>query len=156
MRKYFLLTAVAMLATSNASAATNESANIQVIGNIVNTSSFSCSELNFGNVYLQADDTGYFGVGTADTRGNTTGSVANITDYNPALCTGIKADLTNDYTLIVPERINLTGVESDVDGFAYLSSIHLLDYELHGTLNIPADLKEGGEISGSFSIVIIQ
>ncbi|MBE6450994.1 MAG: hypothetical protein E7016_03405 [Alphaproteobacteria bacterium] len=157
MRKYFLLSAVALLTATNVNAASNESANVQVIGNIVATSFFSCSELNFGNIYLRADDnTGYFGAGTADTEGYTTGSVANITDYNPALCNGIDADLTNDYTLIAPETIELSGVESDVDGFAYLSSIRLFENKLHGTLNIPAGLSEGGEISGSFSIVIIQ
>ncbi|MBQ2810803.1 MAG: hypothetical protein IJF12_01395 [Alphaproteobacteria bacterium] len=150
------------MAVSTANATTNESAEIQVTGNVVITSSFSCNPLDFGTIYLKAGENGVADVGTVYDDGSFDGSVVNVDNFKPAMCTGFGTDYVEDFTLIAPSYVELTGVESGTDGPAYLNDIQFMgmgplggDYVV-ATLHLPAGLSEGGEISGSFSVTLVQ
>ncbi|MBE6451244.1 MAG: hypothetical protein E7016_04700 [Alphaproteobacteria bacterium] len=87
MRKYFLLSAVALLATSTANA-TTEYAVIEASANIEYVTEITCTDMDFGTIYLKSRDKEIILVGDGSflREENEGTNVVNVTGYSPAHC----------------------------------------------------------------------
>ncbi|MBE6451575.1 MAG: hypothetical protein E7016_06395 [Alphaproteobacteria bacterium] len=161
MRKYFLLSAVALMMATNVNA--NDSAVlVDVTGEIIIPTTIECGTMNFGKIYLKpnnVESTVRLLPTTSSDNVSAYGDVITVQGASGAECilSGINSD---DYTVVYPEKVNLDGVEGGEPGDeqAYVSGICYDNaYEMMvGTLNIPSNLSQGGIISGSMSIAVIK
>ncbi|MBE6450496.1 MAG: DUF4402 domain-containing protein [Alphaproteobacteria bacterium] len=181
MRKYFLLSAVALLSANTVIAAEQgEIANMQVTANVSVVSEVNCSTLDFGNIYIRANN---------KPSSVTVGAYSNSGDNYPIRwdgdvtgATGGKAgrcDLSGiyeGYSVLYPDHVSLTGgfggpSDDPNSEEAYITNLyaeyvdrHAIDPDMEkygdsidvgGTLNIPENFS-GGELSGTITITIIN
>ncbi|MBE6451427.1 MAG: hypothetical protein E7016_05635 [Alphaproteobacteria bacterium] len=163
MRKYFLLSAVALMAATNVMAE-NYGGTVEVNAKIEKVTKMDCTPLNFGTIYLtnnNAESRVYL-----DSENGTTfdGDVVRVVDATHATCTNLtnyvydeEGDTdVNVTTLILPDRIYLTGaISEDVGDPAYVTDINTGFNDVYGTLVIPA-LMNAGTLTGSFTITAIN
>ena len=153
MRKYFLLSAVALLTATNVNAQT-VSGNINLNAEVFYTNEITCAPWNLGTIYLKS------GVmeasGTIDTWGFHKGEgIANIVGFNDLSCEFGDLDFDSGVTAILPDAVSLdAGTDSSI------TLTHLdFDYgRIYADVNISANADEeitNGEYTGSFTFTII-
>ena len=155
MRKYFLLSAVALMAATTANAETNY-AEVTASAEVELASSFSCGDLHFGKLvikkineesYITFDGPdGYYSYGDILSDGADTGfnsGCSEIDNYDTANITIPDVELTADGvdTKLTLSELNV-GEYDEERGHHYIS----------GKLNIPANVK-AGYYSNSFTIM---
>ncbi|MBE6451302.1 MAG: hypothetical protein E7016_04995 [Alphaproteobacteria bacterium] len=147
MRKYFLLGAVALLATSTANA-TTDYAEVTAKATIEVANTFGCDEIDFGTIVVKQDNHEF--VIASDSSGYTIiGEGAsdfismNINDPK-STCHDFYPDL---------EQINVTTKLTNDKGDKMTLSCHGAEDMLYPELTIPANVK-AGTYTGSFTITI--
>ena len=86
MRKYFLISDVALITETNVNASEPITGSMKVNVDIKNVTQLSCSDLNFGTVYLKANNQ----ASTVKTDGTVTGDVIQTVGAESAECEGIQ------------------------------------------------------------------
>ncbi|MBQ2811499.1 MAG: hypothetical protein IJF12_04950 [Alphaproteobacteria bacterium] len=147
MRKYFLLSAVALLATTSANAATDY-ANMDISVNITYATKINCTQdLSFGQVVIDANATGeqYVDMIEDGFISDKSSGVVSVENSHAGSC---------DFNL--PQNLNGKTIELDggVDGDLLPSvTLHAFDNYLSGRLNIPENYVSGGDYSATITIV---
>ena len=148
MRKYFLLSAVALLVTTSANA-TTDYAEVTAKATIEVANEFSCDEINYGTIVVKQGNES-FTIGDLSTGGD----VSHIDDIiswkgtanTSAYCTGMNTEdmerFTTELTNAAGDTISLI-IESG--GGSRLSS----------DITIPADVQPG-EYTGSFTLTVVR
>ncbi|MBQ2810653.1 MAG: DUF4402 domain-containing protein [Alphaproteobacteria bacterium] len=185
MRKYFLLSAVALLSANTVIAAEQgEIANMQVTANVSVVSEVNCSALNFGDIYIRANNMpssvtveAYYDDASGYGRSRFDGDVTGVNHAQGGRCELL--GMYEGYTLSYPDHITLTGglggPSDEPDSVnAYVSNIQVNKSGEHnygdedlgtngrgdivdvgGTLNIPENFS-GGELTGTITFTIIN
>ena len=154
MRKYFLISTVALLAASNVNAQISYSSNFTASASIQYPTTMNCSELKFGTVMLknnteEATVTLNYG---SETHSDNVYSVENyaqsVCDYGDSL-----GDIVNLLS-VTPDSITLTNASDaqlTVDLHSYIGDGNL---KIGGTLTIPAGTS-AGDYSATVTIFTI-
>ena len=146
MRKYFLLSAVALLTTSTANA-TTDYAEVTAKATIEVAGTLECSDWNWGIIVVKQNNAEF----TMDSDGTTESK--DVISYDnggqDALvhCTIPNNSTSSWYDGLELSDITLTSGSNKItikNVYAYLSFIN-------GTLSIPANVK-AGEYTGSFTV----
>ncbi|MBQ2810689.1 MAG: DUF4402 domain-containing protein [Alphaproteobacteria bacterium] len=165
MRKYFLLSAVALMSASNVMAA-SESGTFQAKAQVNIVNHVTCSDMDFGTIYLKAGNARSTIYMDAAENIEITGDITSYTGQKPAKCTLTGTFDFEDmaYNLIIDDKLELTGGTGDdydgMDGYpAWIDSVST-DVEgneitIGGTLNIPAKFT-GGTLTGTFTFTIVE
>ncbi|MBQ2810926.1 MAG: hypothetical protein IJF12_02020 [Alphaproteobacteria bacterium] len=159
MRKYFLLSAVAMLVATNVNAATNVNGNVEIQAKIEHVNQITCSPLNFGTIYIKSNNA----LSTISLDGSnytTTGDVVTVQNAIGGYCTDIDKGGTTTFNLIDIETeggsVYLTGARSSEetgDQEAWVSDIVITDTgDVNGKLWIPENFP-AATLEGSFTFV---
>ena len=85
MRKYFLLSAIALLAASNTNAATDY-ANIELTAKVEHANTLTCTPLNFGTIVLSSNEAGEVQFNTYTESAGPSGSVLSVTGKSGGTC----------------------------------------------------------------------
>ena len=152
MRKYFLISAVALLTATNVNAAT-ESADVTVTGEVILTTKVSCTDLNFGTIYFDNTSEGYVTVGSSEYDITTSGGAVKVVGAEPAMCSG-SIYMTEDYEVILPDKIWLDFGNDATN--AFISEFYNHSGWIGAKLTIPSDLETGAQFTTSFPILMIQ
>ncbi|MBE6450510.1 MAG: hypothetical protein E7016_00930 [Alphaproteobacteria bacterium] len=145
MRKYFLISAVALLATSTANA-TTDYAEVTAKATIEVAGSLNCDDMDFGTIVVKQNNK------AATIRLHLTNDfdprvsydsddILSVADINPANCDNI---VDRNLPTAIP-LTNGSGAKMLVTDFDIMD-----DAVICGTLNIPANVK-AGEYTGSFT-----
>ena len=159
MRKYFLLSAVALLTATNVNA-TTDYANIVASANIEYSNEVSCTEMKFGNIVLKNNkEDAYVYLGNSV---GTSANVLSVTGAQSAVCTSTMDYPGENYWIIdfadennvrsaylyhedfdnetgVGTMLSITDIMGEPDGYIY------------GKLQIPAGTPSG-QYTGSIKI----
>ncbi|MBE6451360.1 MAG: hypothetical protein E7016_05290 [Alphaproteobacteria bacterium] len=160
MRKYFLTTAVALLATSTANAEALNST-VQVNAKVEYVTDMTCTPLNFGTIYLKSGNS----KSTLDLEFmGTTGNIVEVTGASVGKCNfnpvydddGVYVNPNYIISGLMEELDRLSLYDNGEDIVAYVDNIRV-----HGDGNIYAQLTIEGDVpaqsySGSFSITVLQ
>ena len=155
MRKYFLISAVALMAATSANATTDYAevtakATIEVAGTI------SCTDLDFGTIVVKqnnADSIVNTFVGTDENEdfisaSSKTGDIISVSGASPAHCS-----YTDDYHtssgIDIPTSVTLSGSNGSMTATLKMSDESW--FYIEGTLTIPAHVK-AGEYTGTFTV----
>ncbi|MBQ8869822.1 MAG: DUF4402 domain-containing protein [Alphaproteobacteria bacterium] len=161
MRKYFLLSAIALLATSTANA--DNYAEIEMTAKITEADSITCSPLNFGHIVLDNKNDGNEGnikilFDDFEITDNGGGKrIVAVNGSSAAIC-----DISNSSTITFPNDAKITGPNGDLtvgDFQAYYDEYTGDVYRIGATLYIPgsADTEMeslAGEYTGSFTLTV--
>ncbi|MBE6451830.1 MAG: hypothetical protein E7016_07740 [Alphaproteobacteria bacterium] len=161
MRKYFLLSAAAILAANTANAATAAGvATVQVSAEVTPVSTVSCTELKFGNILLESDWTSFV-IDTDRGCGAQCGTdVIDVIGHQNASCTfsTVNVDDYNDATVSVPSGVTLSGD----NGRTLTVGIEPFGgNEIMGTIDEDVEVFDGGpsgifgKYSGSFIATLV-
>ncbi|MBE6450662.1 MAG: hypothetical protein E7016_01715 [Alphaproteobacteria bacterium] len=142
MRKYFLLSAVALLATSTANA-TTDYAEVTAKATIEVATEFTCDEINWGTIVVKANNPDF----TLYTDSLETPEILSITDYN---LNGTCYKNGTPYNGEFEGSTTLKNANGDELG-TYAS--WTTDYPFHSVLSIPANVK-AGEYTGAFTVSV--
>jgi len=164
MRKYFLTCAVAMLAATNANAL-SESGTFQAKAQVNVVNHVTCSDMDFGTIYLKAGNARSTIYMDAAENIEITGDITSYTGQKPAKCTLTGTFDFEDmaYNLIIDDKLELTGGTGSEEDFfdmpAWIDSLST-DVEgneiaIGGVLNIPANFT-GGTLTGTFTFTIVE
>jgi len=150
MKKYFILSCVALLATNTANAATKAAAEFSAKGRFILPTEVSCTSLVFGKLYVKKTENTGTMTATMNSNGTVTMETAGAyelmydgTTATPATCTNISAN--ND--TIVDGIIKLSGDS------IYVDNIKFTDGKLTGSLNITPDAVITGEELSASAVV---
>ena len=160
MRKYFLLSIVALLATSNVNATTDYfSGTVTASATVTRTTEISCTPLNFGTVYIQSGEYGWVKLNKMDYTETSESVTKVIGESHSAKCTVgeykddamiSNVDFGTTYGEIMLTTSNGdTGVS--VMSLEYIDSGNEL--YIYGTLDISQDAV-GGTYEGSMTVLI--
>ncbi|MBQ2810623.1 MAG: hypothetical protein IJF12_00460 [Alphaproteobacteria bacterium] len=160
MRKYFLLSAAAILAANTANAATaGGTSTVQVSAEVTPVSTVSCTELKFGNILLKSDWTSFI-INTENGCGAQCGTdVLDVVGYENATCTFPNVDV-EDYAetiLSVPQVVRLSGD----NGRTLTIALSIDENHIIGTIEADAEGSDGGpsgifgKYSGSFTASLV-
>ena len=86
MRKYFLLSAIALLAASNTNAATDY-ANIELSAKVEYANTLTCTPLNLGTIVLSSNESGEVSYFLPTDSIGPSGSVLSVTGASGGTCT---------------------------------------------------------------------
>ena len=155
MRKYFLLSAIALLATSTANA--DNYAEIEMTAKITEANSITCSPLNFGHIVLDNKNVSNDGSikilfdGFEITDHGSGKRIVAVNDSSAAIC-----DISNGSTITFPDNAKITGPNVDLlvgDFQAYYDSEMGDVYRIGATLYIPGEMESlSGNYTGSFTV----
>ncbi|MBQ2810656.1 MAG: hypothetical protein IJF12_00630 [Alphaproteobacteria bacterium] len=154
MRKYFLLSAVALLAATNVNAGITDAGKIDVSATITRVNTYSCTPLNFGNIAIANDTSGWVELQAHAPEDplETSSSVISVEEYSLAYC------LTNDEN--VYEDLTTWSVPSTVelsDGTDTLYATITVDTKyIGGRLEIDEYLDSADTFTGSFYITKVS
>ena len=151
MRKYFLLSAVALLAASTANAET-EYAEVTVKATLVDANQFSCSDMDFGIIVLKS---GAMIASTVTLQNTgepiTTGKILSVSGTNTPLCEHARGEQVE---VNFPESLTLTsihtGEEMTVTNFEKVND-NGYEFNIIATLNIPETYADD-EYIGTFTL----
>ncbi|MBQ8870400.1 MAG: hypothetical protein IJ019_03390 [Alphaproteobacteria bacterium] len=147
MRKYFLLTAVALIAATTANA-TTDYAEVTAKATIEVAGTFSCSKINYGNIVVKQKNRA-FSILAHDlsSDGGYADDLISITGANNAVstCTATIPDSVGGY-------VELTNSNGDKIGVEYHGENTT---NLYSFISIPAEVK-AGEYEGSFTLTLTQ
>ena len=149
MRKYFLLSAVALMAASTANA-TDGASNLTASATIIEPTIIECTPIDFGTMYFKVNpSTGISGISMDSSGRIPSGSATNV-KYNvlfdvqgtPGTCTG----LPDGATFVVSDKpIYLNDAKT-----IYTGRISYEDGKLTGVLKIEPDaVLDGSALTGS-------
>ena len=140
MRKYFLLSAVALLVTSTANA-TTDYAEVTAKASIEVAGTMNCSDLDFGTIVVKQNNA----ISTYDSStGETTGDILSITNDDTYK---ISCDDPIDETYKF-----ISSLELSSPGKTKKLTVNLINGdEIYAMLTIPANI-EAGEYTNSFTI----
>ncbi|MBE6450693.1 MAG: hypothetical protein E7016_01870 [Alphaproteobacteria bacterium] len=153
MRKYFLLSAVALMAASTANA-TDGTSNLKASATIIEPTIIECTPIDFGTLYFGMTDSTYSGVSyfMMDVNGtitNTSPSKYSLLfdgQGTPGTCTGLPDGAT--FTVGDDNKIYLDEAEK-----IFVNSIKYADGKLTGKLSIYYDgddtVLDGSELTGT-------
>ena len=152
MKKYLILSCVALLATNTANAATTAAAEISVKGRFIVPTRVSCTELKFGDLYVKKTENSGTMTATMNSNGTVTMDTAGAyelvfdgTTATPSTCSDIAEGTT----------FNADGIIKLSDDSVYVDNIKYADGKLTGSLNITPDAIIGnGLLSGSTYVTI--
>ena len=144
MRKYFLLSAVALLVTTSANA-TTDYAEVTARATIEVANTMECSDWNWGTIVVKQKNAEF----TIDSDGTTESK--DVISYDNGGQDSL-VTCTSSNTLLWPDGLALSDITLTSGSnkitiknvYAYLSFIN-------GTLSIPANVK-AGEYTGSFTV----
>ncbi|MBE6450554.1 MAG: DUF4402 domain-containing protein [Alphaproteobacteria bacterium] len=152
MRKYFLLSAVALLTATTANA-TTDYAEVTAKATIEVASVFSCSDLNFGKIVVKnghEDTYVVLGYEVEYDKEN----IISFSEYEMAACNNLLEVTGNDSIMLdhatLPETITLSGPNGSK---LTVSDYQIFDWDFGGKLNIPAGIQ-AGEYTGSFTVTV--
>ncbi|MBE6450571.1 MAG: hypothetical protein E7016_01245 [Alphaproteobacteria bacterium] len=161
MRKYFLLSAVALLANITAtsvSAGTNTSANVNVVASINHVNEINCSVWNFGNIFVksnQEDGSTIFSViADYELNASSVDAIVSSYGYEPARCNFGNFNQEN-YTFYFPEKVTLTSTDG---GEIYLTDLSFDSFDIiAGTLSYDStNASYDGNYTGSFIFTLLS
>jgi len=141
MRKYFLLSAVALLATSTANAKTdyagdNARATIEVAGDL------NCEDIDWGTIVVKRQNEAF----TIDSSGKTNSSdLISISGRGDAECMGAEWDVYTFSSVTDTKLTNENGDEITLTNITHDTAF------VKANLNIPAHVQPG-EYTGSFTV----
>ena len=170
MRKYFLISTVALMTATNVNAIA-DSGTVQVKAQVNMVNTMSCSAMDFGTIYLKAGNA-FSTLSFDDTFWvETTGDIISYSQPTPSTCTlsgeydsvGYDLHILGSNGLNIVELNGGTGEEDGESGMsawideigAQVSTSSGLSMDLYGKLNIPANFT-GGSLTGSFTVMIVQ
>ncbi|MBQ8870779.1 MAG: DUF4402 domain-containing protein [Alphaproteobacteria bacterium] len=162
MRKYFLLSAVVMLVATNANA-TSESATFQAKAQVNMVNYVTCSDLDFGTIYLKTDNEPSTLTIPAMGSGliEKTGDITTYTGGEAAECTFSSTFNTIDenWSIITDDYLQLDGGEGD-DMHATITDMTVYfdtnqKARIGGTLNIPRGFS-GGTLTGTYTFTVLD
>ncbi|MBE6450474.1 MAG: hypothetical protein E7016_00740 [Alphaproteobacteria bacterium] len=155
MRKYFLLSAVAILITTTANAASDVTGNIGVNATIKHIQELNCSEFNLGTIYIKTNGQ----PSTVTTSGAVTGAAVFAEGGTDAECTGDFSSLSNidseqraEFGPVIGEGEDAAQLEFYIDE----DSIYELGaggegVSIGGMLHIPANYP-AGSYEGTYTL----
>ncbi|MBQ8870588.1 MAG: hypothetical protein IJ019_04355 [Alphaproteobacteria bacterium] len=132
MRKYFLLSAVALMISGTANARTTFDY-MNVSANLIGAEEMTCSDLTFGDIIIKNENkesTIEAGVGWFET----TGDIIQVTGYEAGYCNEAY------YPTLESDTITLKGPDSTT---LTITGVYPEDGYISGTLNIPANVTKG-------------
>jgi len=147
MRKYFLLSAVALLATTTANA-TTDYAEVTAKATIEVVREVTCGDLNFGTIVVKQNNeasTITLGVNSPTINGN--GIISSTTQYAP-FC-----DLNLAMNANMPDSVTLTNENGETMTVNNIGVTN--DEQIAATLNIPSNVS-AGTYTGSFTLVYTE
>ncbi|MBE6450346.1 MAG: DUF4402 domain-containing protein [Alphaproteobacteria bacterium] len=164
MRKYFLLSAVALLAASTANA-TTDYAEVTAKATIEVANTFTCSELNFGTIVMKQNNEKTelwltHDGSSLDSYDIDSTNIISATDYDTANCS-FDSVVAGNITL--PTSIQLTGVNTSekltVDSFGYAGvggepDVSFNKLHIGAMLHIPSKVT-ADEYIGSFTVSVV-
>ena len=143
MRKYFLLSAVALLATSTANA-TTDYAEVTAKATIEVAGTFTCGDINWGTIVVKQNNKETY----IDLLIETSSEAGpDVLSYEPISEGGSYCDLSQSAHYEYDKDITLTSDE----GNTMTASVYNEGEKLGGKLNIPANVK-AGDYTGSFTV----
>ncbi|MBE6451778.1 MAG: hypothetical protein E7016_07465 [Alphaproteobacteria bacterium] len=150
MRKYFLLSAVALLATSTANA-TTDYAEVTAKATIEVAGTFSCSPINYGTIVVKQGNEAFvideYGTSTSDdliSAGNSSVHSMCSSDSEPEDYYLAENQTFDDVVLTNKNGDIITLINVHAGAESSASSIYV-------SLKIPADVK-AGDYTGSFTV----
>ena len=149
MRKYFLLSAIALMAATTANATTDYAevtakATIQVAG------TFSCTNMNWGTIVVKQGNAEAIIESTTGLNAYTESSdILSITGASYATCSGYENQ--EDEIFNLPTSVTLTNDNGDTMTYRPANELVSGDSNITGTLIVPPNVK-AGEYTGSFTV----
>ena len=145
MRKYFLLSAVALLTATTANA-TTDYAEVTARATIEVAGTLDCTDLDFGTIVVKQNNKDTYVDVDPFSTGITFGTdIIKVTGSGMSYCTS-----DNDYLdVLTTNEISLVSEETDD-----VLTVQITNHdqtELSGYLSIPANVK-AGEYTGSFTV----
>ncbi|MBE6450692.1 MAG: hypothetical protein E7016_01865 [Alphaproteobacteria bacterium] len=149
MKKYFILSCVALLATNTANAATKAAAEFSAKGRFILPTEVSCTSLVFGKLYVKKTENTGTMTATMNSNGTVTMDTAGAyelvfdgTTATPSTC----SDIPEGTTFNADSVIKLGGGDS-----VYVDNIKYADGKLTGSLNITPDavISSGSALYGT-------
>ncbi|MBQ2811286.1 MAG: DUF4402 domain-containing protein [Alphaproteobacteria bacterium] len=154
MRKYFLTTAVALLAATNVTGYDTGSVNVNA--NIINITEVDSNPLNFGNIFVtENNEAGTVVISSATGEPAVTGGVRKVTNASAATF-NLSSDEMLSATPDIPSEVTLKNGDKSLS-VTGISIIGLVDggVALGGTLNIPSSVP-AGEYTGNITVTFIK
>ena len=150
MRKYFLLSAVALLATSTANA-TTDYAEVTAKATIEVAGTFTCDDIDFGTIVVKQGNEAII-LDTSGPQFEPYGDLLSINSFSSPSCYKANGEpVTEDPLFFDMDTIYLKNINGD--GMALQPTYS--DGILNAILTIPANVKPG-EYTGSFTLTITQ
>ena len=154
MRKYFLLSAVALLVASNVNAE-NVSGKIDLNAEIVHTTELTCTDWNLGTIYIPKGTSSAWGKLGNDF--SITSGITQVSGYSAPQCNNLPMDDSSTY--FVPSDVYLENTEDEYS----VIHLHNIDINLEGEtftadVGIYTDYDEisAGQYTGSFTFMRIE
>ena len=153
MRKYFLLSAVAILVASNVNAE-NVSGKIDLNAEIVHTTELTCTDWNLGTIYIPKGTSSAWGKLGNDF--SITSGITQVSGYSAPQCNWGYDDGAA-YDLFLPSNVSLSHTEDEFS-VINLSNIELVDNVFCADVEIMTDNEEmsAGQYTGSFTFMRIE
>jgi len=151
MRKYFLLSAVAMLVATSANA-TTDYAEVTAKATIEVANTFTCSDLNFGTIVVKQNNGDSKVIANSVVGVIFEGDILSVSsDASYSQCHGFgeTMDPEGSFNTSVPDSVPLTDGTNELEVKPSLDSSSM-DI-IGGELEIPAHVK-AGEYTGSFTV----
>ena len=150
MRKYFLLTATALLSATNVMAESNAYSELSVNATIAHANEITCSDVNFGTIYLKANH-GDLVVDLVDDlvlESNSSDYVSS-TDTASAYC-----ELNEDSEMLFSSETVTLSAEGESKVLTFKPE-QWSRSSINGTLSIPADVTPTS-YTGSFEVTFLN
>ena len=148
MRKYFLLSAVALLAATTANA-TTDYAEVTAKATIEVAGTLECGDMNFGTIVVKSGRTESTTI-TMDENGASfdENHILSVTDDSISWCTSDYIDAEGS-SFFGDTTVTLTGDNGTL-------SVDIIDYnygDIYSKLTIPANVK-AGTYTGTFTVTL--
>ncbi|MBQ8870868.1 MAG: DUF4402 domain-containing protein [Alphaproteobacteria bacterium] len=155
MRKYFLLSAVAILAATNVNA-TTDYAEVTAKATIEVAGTFECSDLDFGTIVVKQGNaesivTAFMSYDENEDfiqASSKSGDIISVSGASTASC-GYIDDYHTPSGVDIPTSVTLIGNNGSMTAALKMSDESW--FYIDGTLTIPANVK-AGEYTGSFTV----
>ncbi|MBE6451275.1 MAG: hypothetical protein E7016_04855 [Alphaproteobacteria bacterium] len=139
MRKYFLLSAVALMVATNVNAESYVQGSITAEARLVSATGLDCSDLNFGTIVTKANRTQVSRVITDLDTNEFTGDIIDV--INPGYGAYCQIDGSDATPSFETQRIML--YHESGSGYVNLKIETGADYYLRGELSIPQTAPDG-------------
>ncbi|MBQ2810674.1 MAG: DUF4402 domain-containing protein [Alphaproteobacteria bacterium] len=149
MRKYFLLSAVALMITGTANA-TTDYAEVTAKATIEVAGTFTCSDMNFGTIVVKQGNSEIIIDGELAEVGNINDNDDLISISGVSMSTCSVSD-NDDYVPMIKFSENLLTLTNDNGDEITVSGFTSNIQRIFGTLVIPSNVK-AGDYTGSFTV----